>query len=87
MFLTVIRRKFFKELTITGIVLTALVGGIYYWIIPHSYILLHHRAVIHRVGIVLLSCNARQIADVLHGVQGNEIRSKRIHDGRLRHLG
>ena len=34
MFLTVIRRKFFKELTITGIVLTALVGGIYYWIIP-----------------------------------------------------
>ena len=37
MFLTVIRRKFFKELTITGIVLTALVGGIYYWIIPHRY--------------------------------------------------
>ena len=96
MFLTVIRRKFFKELTITGIVLTALVGRhilldytpqVLSLVPGHSYILLHHRAVIHRVGIVLLSCNARQIADVLHGVQGNEIRSKRIHDGRLRHLG
>ena len=37
MFLTTIRRKFIKELTIIGIVLTALVGSIYYWIIPHRY--------------------------------------------------
>lgn len=74
MFLLTIRKKFIRELTLIGVVLTALVAVVYHIFIPERYffmvpgdsdILLSVWFVLHRNVFVLLSYGTGKTGDVL----------------------
>ena len=78
MFLLTVKKKFVKELTVIGIILTALVAVVYHLFIPcHSDILLSFRPLLHRNVRVQLPSGYREDCNDLSGVQGAEIHPER----------
>lgn len=82
MFLLTIRKKFIRELTLIGVVLTALVAVVYHMFIPDRYflwfpfnpdILLSVWFILHSYVFVLLSHGTGKTGNVLFVMQSFEI--------------